>query len=429
MIPSLIAGTLGLLVLTALLSAAEGALLSLTRVDRDILKHTQNRAARALRSLLESPREFVFTLEVASEMAMVAFTLCLTVLLIETYDLAKGWLSIAIGPPILLIICQLVPRALAARHPRPVAQVLAIPLQAMYYLLLPITWPLKRLSEWLMDILGIPATGGHRLEESEFKTLVDIGEKEGTLREAERELIHNVFELGDRRISELMTPRTEVVGFDISTPVDRILEGIKDQRFARVPIFKTNLDNILGILYTKDLLALRAGQGGSRRTLSEMLHQVYFVPVTKKADDLFREFQIQKTHMAVVVDEYGGVAGVVTMDDLLAELFGVMLDEHDIEELEFIRLATDRWRVHGTLDLEQFCEMLEVDPPDEELEVSTVGGFVLSLFGTLPREGETMRFGRLEFTVAKVNGTRIHELVVHRHPPETPVDSEHEEGT
>ncbi len=403
-----------LAILTAALSAAEAAFFALSGTDRDALLGGASRSARALRLLLESPRRFVFMLQVSGELVLVGLTLGIAAWVFERFGPEQGWWTLAIAPPVVLLFCLLLPRALASRYPRQSASILAVPLQVMVVLSRPVMWPMKWMSEGLMSLLGIPPTGVHRLEESEFKTLVDIGEKKGALREQERELIHNVFDFGDMVAGEVMTPRTEIVGFSITTPLERILDGIREHRLSRVPVFKGNLDNVMGILYTKDLLALRSREEVGKRTLKELLHPVYFVPVTKKVDELFLEFQSQKIHMAVVVDEYGGVAGLVTMDDLLEELFGVMLDEHDVEEPEYARLEDGSYVVQAHMALEDLCALLDValDPGDED--VFTVGGYLLEQVGTLPDQGTVVRSGGVEFEVMELDGARLTRVRVRK---------------
>ncbi len=403
-----------LAVLTAALSAAEAAFFALSGPDRNALLGAGSRAARALRYLLESPRRFVFTLQVAGELGIVGLTLGIAALILDICGSEHGWWTLAIAPFSILLLCLLLPRALASRYPRQSAYLLAVPLQVLVAITRPIMWPMRRISEALMRLMGLPASRTRRLEESEFKTLVDIGEEKGALREQERELIHNVFDFGDIVAGEVMTPRTEIVGFSIATPFDRILEGIRGHRLSRVPIYKGNLDNVLGILYTKDLLTLRFREGVGKRTLKELLHPVYFVPVTKKVDELFREFQSQRIHMAVVVDEYGGVAGLVTMDDLLEELFGVMLDEHDVEEPDYTRLEDGSLLVQAHMSLEDLCEVLGVTLTPDDDDVFTVGGFLLEHVGTLPEKGAVIERGGVAFEVVELEGARLVRIRVRK---------------
>ncbi len=408
-----------LAILTAVLSAAEAAFFALSGADREALLARPTRSARSLRALLESPRRLVFMLQVAGELVLVGLTFGMASWVIEVYGVQRGWWTLVLAPPAVLLFCLLLPRAVASRYPRQSAAVLAMPLHVLMAVSRPMMAPVKWASEGLLGLLGLSARGMHRLEESEFKTLVDIGEEKGALREQERELIHNVFDFGDIVAGEVMTPRTEIVGFSITTSLEDILAGIREHRLSRVPIYKGNLDNVIGILYTKDLLALLSLDGARKRSLKELLRPVYFVPVTKKVDELFLEFQSQKIHMAIVVDEYGGVAGLVTMDDLLEELFGVMLDEHHVQEPEYERLEDGSFIVQAHMPLEDLCELLDVTIEPADDEVFTAGGHILAEVGTLPQEGTKIRSGQVEFTVEALDGTRMTRIRVRKVPGET----------
>lgn len=442
--------------LLGLLSAAESALFTLPRQERERMRSVQRPTDRVLLRLLENPRELLFSLQALTTLTIVAFTVTLSVTLsvalLEAQKASPGisllsgtgvlWPIALVAPPLVVLLGIFLPRGLGARYPVATSHAVAIPLRLVRGATYPLWWPLRRVSEWLLQLFGVPLPEQRQLEEVQLKALVDIGQQEGTLRETERELIHNVFEFGDMTAGELMTPRTDIVGFSIDTSLREILEEIHLHRYARVPMYRSSLDSIVGILYTRDLLKLKEhgklvleadmgdGLGGipaSGRSLEPLLRPPWFIPSSKRADQLFREFQTRRLHVAVVVDEYGGMEGIVTMDDLLAELFGRTLDEHDVEEPEFIELGEDEWRVDAQMYLEQFCERLGLDMPDEE-DITTVGGWVLALFGTLPGQGERVRHEQLEFEVEELQGTRLKLLLVRRLMPEDEPTPEEEES-
>lgn len=415
--------------LLVLLSAGVSSLFALPREERERIKRGRTLSEVGLQRLLEEPRELLFVLQALTTLTVVAFTVVLAARLKAFNGVGSIWVAAVAGPPVMVILGMLLPRALAARFPVWTARHVAVPLWGLTWLLRPFWWPLRRVSELILSAVGIPLPEQRQLEEVQLKALVDLGHEEGTLKGGERELIHNVFEFGDVTAGELMTPRTEIVGFEVDASVREVLDEIHEHRYARVPLYRNSLDTVVGILYTRDLLKLRAegalDQNGSARSLEPILKAPWFIPSTKRADALFHEFQSRRTHVAVVVDEYGGMEGIVTMDDLLAELFGRTLDEHDVEEPEFIELGEDEWRVLPQMELEHFCERLGMDMPETE-EVNTVGGWVLGLFGSLPNAGESVRYEDLDLEVEAVQGTRLQTLKVRRIQPEPAETSEEE---
>lgn len=416
-----------LVLILVMLSGGISSLFALPREERERIRRGRTLVDVGLQRLLEEPRELLFVLQALTTLTVVAFTVVLAARLRVLNGLGSIWIAAVAGPPVMVILGMLLPRAMAARFPVWTARKVSLPLWALTWSLRPFWWPLRRLSEAILSAVGIPLPEQRQLEEVQLKALVDLGHEEGTLRGGERELIHNVFEFGDVTAGELMTPRTDIVGFALDTSVQDVLTEIQTHRYARVPVYRNSLDTVVGILYTRDLLAMRSrGElvpHESARTLEPILRAPWFVPSTKRADALFHEFQTRRLHVAIVVDEYGGMEGIVTMDDLLAELFGRTLDEHDVEEPEFIELGEEEWRVQPQMDLEQFCERLGMDVPEEE-EANTVGGWVLGLFGALPAAGETVRFEDLEVEVEAVQGTRLQMLKVRRVRPDTSDESE-----
>jgi putative hemolysin len=247
------------------------------------------------------------------------------------------------------------------------------------------------------------------LSEDELRTLVDVGASEGVVEREEREMIHKVFELEDTLVRSLMVPRTDMFCLDVETPVSEILPALREQLHSRVPVYEGSIDVIVGVLYTKDLLPYVKGLPPNF-DLRAHLHPPYFVPESKRADALLQEFQAKKLHIAIVVDEFGGTAGLVALEDLLEELVGEIADEYDEPERLIQKIDAHTYRVAGKLSVEGLNAATGLAISDEAYD--TVGGWVLDIFGRVPRKGERAETSELVVTVEKVERTRVIEVLL-----------------
>jgi CBS domain containing-hemolysin-like protein len=251
--------------------------------------------------------------------------------------------------------------------------------------------------------------GRPEISEEELRTLVDVGAREGVVERSEREMIHKVFELEDTLVREVMVPRPDMFCLDVTTEPAELLPLLREHLHSRVPVFEETVDQIVGVLYTKDLLPYLAGLPADF-SLRPHLHPPYFVPGSKRADALLREFQAKKLHLAVVVDEYGGTAGLVTLEDLLEELVGEIRDEYDEDERLIQRVAPRSFRVSGRLAIDELNTITGLQIPDDAFD--TVGGWVLDLFGRVPHKGEKTETDGVRVAVEKVERTRVLEVLV-----------------
>src|SRR5213076_230577 len=251
------------------------------------------------------------------------------------------------------------------------------------------------------------------LSEEELRTLVDVGASEGVVEREAREMIHKVFELEDTLVRSIMVPRPDMFCLDVATPVYRILPALREHLHSRVPVYEGTIDVIVGILYTKDLLPYVREGLPSDFDLRARLHPPYFVPESKRADTLLQEFQAKKLHVAIVVDEYGGTAGLVALEDLLEELVGEIVDEYDEPERLIQKLDATTFRVAGKLPIDELNAGTGLALSNKAYD--TVGGWVLDLFGRVPRKAERLVTPELTVVVEKVARTRVVEVVVHLH--------------
>jgi putative hemolysin len=257
----------------------------------------------------------------------------------------------------------------------------------------------------------------------ELKSLVDAGHQEGFLEQDEREMIYSIFQLGDTLAREIMVPRIYVTALDISLPLPEAVDAFLKSGYSRVPIYEETIDNILGLLYAKDLLKVWR-EGEQAKDLRDMLRPAYFVPEAKKVDELLDELQARQVHMAIVVDEYGGVAGLVTLEDIVEEIVGEIRDEYDLAEELPYQLAKDGSYIFlGRVDLDDFNEVMGTHLPREEAE--TIGGFMYSRIGRVPKSGEFVRVDDLLLVVEQVSGRRIRKVRAQIQP--LPLESKEED--
>jgi putative hemolysin len=275
-----------------------------------------------------------------------------------------------------------------------------------------IFYPLILTSLWLSKGTTSSQDMAGTFTEDELKILVEAGQQEGILEQEERQMIFSVFQLGDTLTREIMVPRIEMLAVDIETPLPDAIDALIKSGFSRAPVYKERVDNVIGMLYAKDLLKVWREGNEQSDTIRGLLRQPYFVPEAKKVDELLAEMQSLRVHMAVVVDEYGGVAGVVTMEDIIEEIFGEIQDEYDNEELPYQVVESGDYIFRGRIDLDDFNELMESSLPREEAD--TLGGFIYGRLGHVPVTGENVLFEDLNLVVEQVSNRRIRKVRAHR---------------
>jgi putative hemolysin len=339
-----------LLCASAFFAGSETALFSLSRLQRDAMATREDRSSKRVSQMLSHPRRLIVTIIVFNELINIAnSSVAATVVagaLPRVRELGQVVIATGMMLPLILFFGEMTPKSLALRLGERWARVVSAPLQALAYLITPVRVLLQSIASAVLTIGGArPMTHEEGLREEEFRSLVDVGSEEGELQVAERRLIHNVFEFGDTTVGKVMTPAEKVFALPYEMPLSRMVEQIANERYSRVPIYKTpkparggdgkraqrGAMEVVGILLAKDLSGYSWG-ALEGHTVQDLLHPVLFVPRTTKCDQLFREFQRKRTHVALVVDEYGRLAGLVTMEDLLEELFGEIADEKETRQ-------------------------------------------------------------------------------------------------
>lgn len=283
-----------------------------------------------------------------------------------------------------------------------VARLLPI-ITAASWLLLPLAIPVRKIFATIA-----PPEGSPRATEEEVQAYIDVGREEGILEKEEEKLLMSIVDFGDTRVREVMTPRTDIVWIDTAAPLDALVDLFITAKYSRIPVVRGSIDTVVGIVHVKD--TLEALRGGGNRPISEMAREAYFVPETKKVSELLREFQRRHLWMAVVVDEYGGVSGLVTVEDLLEEIVGEISDEHEDEREAITRTAENAYSISGKENIATVQELFGRGP--EEEEYTSLGGFLAARLGHIPRPGETHRESDLLFTVEEADRRRVYRVRV-----------------
>jgi putative hemolysin len=309
---------------------------------------------------------------------------------------------------------DMLPRVLARRHPEPIARLAIYPLSILAFVAAPLAHTAGAVSALLT---GRPhpygSAGLPLVTEEQIKTLVDAGEEDGALEEEEKEMIYSIFELGDTMAYEVMVPRMDIVALEVGTSLKGALAVIVAAGHSRIPIYEDTIDNTIGILYAKDLL--RCWPDFETLNLRDILRPAFYVPETKPVDDLLQELQRRKVHIAIIVDEYGGVAGLVTIEDILEEIVGEIQDEYDSEEPVVVTVSPDEATVDGRISLDDINAELGIELPTDTSD--TLSGLISSSLGRVASVGDQVQFGAVELTVLSMHGRRIKKAKVVRVPP------------
>ncbi|NPU86422.1 MAG: HlyC/CorC family transporter [Syntrophaceae bacterium] len=401
-----------LFLLSGIFSCSEAALFSLTPLHLHKMAQERTPFLRSVQGLLGDRRRLLVTIIFSNESVNIAVSVLAASIFVSLLGVEKGWLSIAVTTPLLLIFCEAVPKTLGMTDPIRFSSLLSPLLYLVSGIVRPFAWLLEAVSRgFVVRFAGRESTRRSVLTEDEFKHLIDAGRQEGALEETQRALIHGVFEMEDRPVSELMVPRVDVFCLPTSMHIEEMKREVIRARHSRIPIYGRDRDDIRGLLLAADLLKIPEGVEKAF-SIESYLRKVYFVPEFKTAGRLLREFQERRLQTAVVVDEYGGVSGLITLEDILEHLFRDIYDEHGIRKNLWEKVGENVWVVSGRMETEDLNELLGLSLSPEEFE--TTGGFVLHLFGKLPQRGEAVSFGGYRFLVVKVGPARILSIWVTR---------------
>ncbi|WP_026369132.1 hemolysin family protein [Kallotenue papyrolyticum] len=414
---------LGLLLcfaLTAIASAADAALTALSRHRLNLLQAEGRSRARLIAHLLDDPARLkatTLTLDTLAKCAATALALALLAQPLETQSvlLAPPWwqrlLGVILILLLLLILGEALPKLLATAFPDRTALLLARPIYILGLVLTPITALVNLITTPLARMLGVKR-GTPLVTEEELKMLVNVGEEEGLIEKEEREMIEGVLLIGDTLVREVMVPRIDIVSLEASSTIRQAVDVVLKEGHSRIPVYSESIDHIVGVLYVRDLLPLLR-DGCLDEPIREHLRPAYFVPETMKVDALLADMRTRKVHLAIVVDEYGGTAGLVTIEDLIEEIVGEIQDEYDVEEPLVQQIAPDTWLVDARVLVHDFNDETGLQLTTGEGD--TLGGLVYEQLGRIPKPGDRVVVGEVTITVRSVRGLRPDKLeIVHR---------------
>ena len=425
-----------LLILSAIFSGSEVALFSLTGPIKETLAQRPDRASTRVLKLLERPRQLLISILILNTLVNVAAAIVAAVLT-GSVALEMNWsptltvvLEVLILTFVLLVMSEITPKLIATRHAVTFSRTVGVFLSILHLGLYPISDFLAK-STRLMQ--GRVAPGKRFISSEDLKTLADVGKAHGTLEEEERELIYSIVEFGETSVREIMVSRLDVVALPITASLSETLDLIRNSGHSRMPLYVDHLDNILGVVYAKDLLPnlnrvegrpevlphLNRNEGAPRLDWTRIARPAIFVPMGKKLGDLLKDFQTKKTHIAIVVDEYGGTAGLVTLEDVLEEIVGEIRDEHDeTEEGLFERVDDQVYRFDARINLDDINELLGTDLETENYDFETLGGLIFHVTGSIPDKGDEIEFESLKMRIETLENHRIGQVLVEVAPTE-----------
>lgn len=421
-----------LVLINAFFAASELAVVSLNKTKITYMANEGNKKAKLLLKLLEEPSKFLATIQVgitlagflASASAAVSISEHLSKLIkslgIPFINGASDEISLLLMTLLLsyitLVLGELLPKRIALQNAEGIAMFAARPILIISKFTLPFVKVLTASTNFFARILNIKSERtDEEVTEEEIRMMIDVGEENGVLNETEKEMIDGIFEFDNTLAKEIMTPRTNVFTININTPLKDLMGDILEEQYSRIPVYEEETDNIIGILFMKDLFTAVTKEKIEDIDIRSMLRPAYFVPETKNIDKLFRELQKSKNHLAVLIDEYGGFSGIVTIEDLIEEVMGNIFDEYDedYESSEYIhKVDNSTYIVSGMVGIDEINEALELNLPSEHYD--TVGGFLIDLLGSIPKENEehVIEYENLVFKVEKINEKRIELLKI-----------------
>ena len=404
------------LLFAGLAASAETSLTSISRVRLRQLVEQKVPQAILIDRLHRDPNGYLSTILIVNTVAIIVASSAATLLALHLYhERAAEWLVSLLLALVVLVLCEITPKTLALQRAEKVALRLAPLVAGATWVMRPIVYVLTAITRLILRLLGGKAqVRGPFVTEEELKLLVSVGEEEGVIEEEEREMIHGIFEMGDMRVRELMVPRTDLVAIEAEEPVEKAVELVTKHGHTRIPLYEENLDHIAGVLYAKDLL--RAVVRGEKKSLREIARKPYFTPESNKVQDVLRDLRKNRVHMAIVVDEYGGTAGAVTIEDIIEEIVGPIQDEYDVgEEDEIQFISPNEVILDGRVSVDDVNELLKLEIAADDYD--TIGGYVLNQLGAAPKVGATLKLGNADLRVEAVQGTRIKKVRIRSDTP------------
>jgi CBS domain containing-hemolysin-like protein len=423
----------GLIVLNAFFVAAEYGLVISRRTRILELEHEGNKRARAVRRITSDPPRFIAAMQLGVTISSLAIgALGEQVLALHFDSVMASFLAVALALLIVtylhVVIGELVPKGIALGHPERTALAVSPVVRAFFVVFRPLIWLLQESTTVLLRALGLEPPGAEHEahSEAELRMLLSSSADQGEIEHEEQEMLYKVFDFADKEVADVMVSRPEVVAISIALPAEEALKAVLDSPYTRYPIYRDSLDDIVGVLHIRDLIEALHDRGIVSVDLETLVRPAYMVPETKDLVALLTEFRRTNQHMAIVIDEYGSMEGIVTLEDLLEEIVGEIEDEFDLPDETVERIDQDTVRIDGTFPIDDFNEQFDCELPDEDYH--TIAGFVFGELGRTAEPGDEVRHDGLLFKVDSVEGQRIDRLLVTFQPWRRPEQQEDDDA-
>lgn len=415
-----------LIILSGLFSASETALTSFRSIHLEDISEQNPKKGELLKYWLKKPNEMLTALLLGNNIVNILAT-SLATAFITSYLQNKGmnnsqnmsvFISTVMMTIVILIFGEITPKIIAKNNSTPISKAVIKPIYYLAKLTAPVIWILTGISKLIGRILGIDIKDeAIMITEQDILSYVNVGEAEGVIETEEKDMIESMVTFGETCAKEVMTPRTSVYAIEGNKSINDVWEDITTMGYSRIPVYKDVMDEVIGILYIKDLL-VAVKEGKSDMPVKEFIRKAYFVPETKSIIKILEDFKTQKVHMAIVMDEYGGTVGVVTIEDLIEEIFGEIRDEYDEEEEEAIKeKAPDTYEVDAMLDIETINKELEIELPESE-DYESLGGLILNELDKMAEVGDIVHINNVELKVLEIKKMRVSKVLIKKESEE-----------
>lgn len=395
-----------LLLLSAFFSASETALMSLSKIRIRHMVEDGVKGAKLIEKLTEDPNKLLGSILVGNNVVNIGASALATSVAVKAFAESGVGIATAIMTILILIFGEITPKSIAKQRSEGVALKVSSSVNIIVKILRPFVAIFTFISSTVLKLFGGDLNKDQPfITQEELKTMVDVGEEEGVLEEEEKEMIFNVFEFGDIQVKDVMVQRVDIVALGLDSTYDDVIDIIKEEQFSRIPVYNDSIDDIIGIMYVKDLILLN---NKDNFKVQDCIREAYYTFEFKKVTELFKEMKKSRNHMAVVLDEYGGTVGIVTIEDLLEEIVGEIEDEYDELEEEIEVVKEDEYIVDGRIRLDDLSELIGVKMESEEFD--SIGGFVIGQLGRIPEPKEEVSYENMRFVVEEIDKNRIKKV-------------------
>ncbi|MCX8084049.1 MAG: hemolysin family protein [Calditerrivibrio sp.] len=399
------------LLLSAYFSASETALTSLSELKAKHMIQEMGERGKILELWLLHPNKVLYTLLIGNNIVNILSSVLAADVAYKIFKDSSIAIVTGIMTVLIIFFGEIFPKTYAKHNAEKFSIFTMYILKIFFWLFYPFSWTLNKVVKALIKLFGGKVENeGPKITEDELEFLISIGEKEGVLENQKKEMLHNIFEISETSVKEIMVPLNDVTMIELSTPIDEIINVIAKTEYSRIPVYEDNTDNVIGILYSKDIIKY-VNKGLDKINIKNILKKPYFVPSTKRIDDLLREFQINRIHLALVVDEYGSIDGLITLEDILEEIVGEIRDEYDKEEEEDIKqIGEGQYIIKGRLNIDDFCEYFSIQKTEDMEQYETISGLIYDLADKIPEVGEEYVYDGYKYIVVEKDGRKIQKI-------------------